>query len=310
MFNPGSRSLQKHFSTLEKLVGNTPLFPITKAYNNKKVRIFAKLEWNQLAGSVKTRAAFNIIKQAILACELKPGMRVLDSSSGNTAISYAAVCAGLGIPVTILMSEGASRERTAILRSLGAEVIHTAISITGDQAQLMTQELHRDNPGKYFYSNQYANENNWLAHYNSTGPEIFKQAKGRITHFAAALGTTGTLMGTGRYLLTKNKDIRLVALQPDLSTHCIEGWKHIASSKAPAIFEPELVNTTISVSTDESYEWVKRMSRTEGLLISPSSAAALAGAVKLAESINEGTIVTVFPDSADKYGEVMNTLFK
>lgn len=293
----------------KQFIGNTPLFELSRTFRKEGVRIFLKLEWHQLGGSVKTRPAFGIIDDAIRSGRLKPGMRILDSSSGNTAISYAAIAASLDIPVTILMSEAASKERSTILTALGAEIKYTDASLTGDMAQQMTLELYQKNPELYYYANQYGNESNWRSHYYTTAEEILSQTSGTVTHFVAALGTTGTLIGTGRRLLEHNPQVQLIALQPDVSTHTIEGWRHIASSTPPAIFDPSIVNKTIPVSTEETYRWIKTMAEKEGLLLSPSSAGVVAGAVKAAEAIDEGMIVAVLPDSADKYGAIIDKIF-
>jgi cysteine synthase B len=207
------------------------------------------------------------------------------------------------------MSETASKERSTILKALQAKIIYTSAATTGDEAQQMALNLYNQQPDTYFHINQYGNDNNWKAHYQTTAEEIYRQTRGKVTHFVAGLGTTGTLVGTGRRLRELNPAIRLVSLQPDVSTHLLEGWKHLGSSKAPAIYDPALADENLAVSTEEAYEWIKRVANREGLLLSPSSAAALAGAVKVAEKIDKGIVVTVFPDNADKYGEVIQSLF-
>ncbi|QHT71729.1 cysteine synthase family protein [Rhodocytophaga rosea] len=292
-----------------KLIGKTPLFLIRHAFNKANVRIYAKLEWLQLGSSVKARPAFHMISQAVASGELTSYRHILDATSGNTGIAYAAIGARLGIPVTIFMSETASKERSTILKALQTNIIYTSAPTTGDEAQQMALSLFKKQPNRYFHINQYGNENNWKAHYQTTAQEIYRQTRGRVTHFVAGLGTTGTLVGTGRRLQELNPAIRLIALQPDVSTHLLEGWKHLGSSTAPAIYDASLAHQTLAVSTEEAYEWIKRVAVKEGLLLSPSSAAALAGAVQVAEQIDEGIIVTVFADSADKYGEVINSLF-
>jgi cysteine synthase B len=292
-----------------QFIGNTPLFEVKQAFQKNRVKIFLKLEWNQLGGSVKTRPAFKIIEDALKNGRLKPGMRILDSSSGNTAIAYAAIAASLDIPVTILMSETATKERSTILKALGVEIIYLDASITGNQAQQMTLEMHQKEPGKYFYANQYGNDSNWQAHYHTTAEEVWEQTGGSVTHFTAALGTTGTLVGTTRRLRELNPEVKSIALQPDVSTHTIEGWRHLESSVAPAIFDPSVVDETVTVGTGETYDWIKRMAKKEGLLLSPSSAGVVAGAVKIAEKIDKGVIVGVLPDSADKYGAVVDEIF-
>jgi cysteine synthase B len=292
-----------------KLIGKTPLFPIRLAFHRPRVRIYAKLEWFQLGSSVKARPAFQMIRQAVGSGQLSPARQILDASSGNTGIAYAAIGARLGIPVTILMSETASRERSTILKALHSQIIYTSAATTGDEAQQMALSLYEQYPERYFHINQYGNDHNWKAHYQTTAQEIYRQTRGRVTHLVAGLGTTGTLVGTGRRLLELNPAIQLVALQPDEPTHLLEGWKHLASSKAPAIYDGSLAHQTLKVSTQQAYEWIKRVARTEGLLLSPSSAAALAGAVQVAEQIEQGVIVVIFADNADKYGEVINSLF-
>lgn len=291
-----------------KLIGKTPLFPIRLAFHKPRVRIYAKLEWFQLGSSVKARPAFHMMSQALISGQLSPTKQLLDATSGNTGIAYAAIGARLGIPVTILMSETASKERSTILKALGTKIIYTSAATTGDEAQQMALSLYEQSPDTYFHINQYGNDYNWKAHYQTTAQEIYRQTRGTVTHLVAGLGTTGTLVGTGRRLQELNPAIQLIALQPDVSTHLLEGWKHLASSKAPAIYDASLAHQTLEVSTPEAYEWIRRVARTEGLLLSPSAAAALAGAVQVAGQIEQGVIVVIFPDNADKYGEVINSL--
>jgi cysteine synthase B len=301
--------VQKDLDFTRQFIGNTPLFEVRKAFSKPGVKVFLKLEWQQLGGSVKTRPAFSIIENALRNGALRPGMRILDSSSGNTAISYAAIGASLGYPVTVLMSETSTKERSTILNALGAEIIYTEAAVTGVMAQQMALELSRQNPELYFYANQYGNDHNWQAHYHTTAEEIWQQTEGTVTHFAAALGTTGTLMGTGRRLKELNPNVKLYALQPDVATHTIDGWRHLESSVPPDIYDALVEDGSVPVSTEETYEWIKIMAKTEGMLLSPSSAGAVAGAIKIAQSIDKGVVVTVLPDSADKYGEVLDRLF-
>ena len=222
--------LLKRLNSIGKFVGNTPLFPITNIYNKKGVKIYAKLEWQQLGGSVKSRPAFGIIKNAILSGELHEGVRLLDATSGNTGIAYAAIGAALGVSVSICLPENATEERKTILKAYGAEIIPTSKFGTTDEAQEVAREIHAKNPGKYFYADQYGNENNWKAHYLSTADEIFQQTRGEVTHFVAGLGTTGTFVGTGRKLKELNPGIRLISLQPDAAMHGLEGWKHLETA--------------------------------------------------------------------------------
>ncbi len=288
-------------------IGNTPLLPITQLYSKKGVKIFAKAEWQQLSGSVKARAAFKIFKNAVESGEFKNGRTLLDATSGNTGIAYATLGSLLHIPVALCMPENASPERKAILESLGAEIIYTSKFGGTDEAQEVAAFLAAQYPNKYFYADQYKNELNWRAHYLSTGVEIYRDAPG-ITHFVAGLGTTGTFTGTGRKLKELNSDIQLIALQPDFAPHGLEGWKHLETARIPAIYDEKLADRIDEVSTQRAYDIIKGAARLEGLLLSPSSAANLAGAIALAEQIDEGTIVTILPDNADKYREVIKQI--
>ncbi len=301
----------KILNRLEKLrsqVGITPLVPLKDIYSNPGVKIFAKQEWKQLSGSVKCRAAFFIIRDAVEKGLLNDDIILLDATSGNTGIAYASICQQVGLKLTLCIPENASRERKEILRSLGAEIIYTSRLEGTDGAQDVAQEMVKLNPGKYFYADQYKNENNWRAHYTTTGPEIFLQERG-ITHFVCGLGTTGTFVGTTRKLKELNPMIKSIGLQPDSPLHALEGWKHLETAKVPGIYDSSLADEIIEVSTEESYQYIKLLKEKEGLRVSPSSAANVAGAVKLAEKIGKGLIVTVLPDNGDKYSDVLNTIF-
>lgn len=303
-------SFIKGLERVEKLVGNTPLFELTGLFNKPEVRLFAKLEWFQIGGSVKARAAFNIIKQAILTGKLNKDKRLLDATSGNTGIAYASVCSALGIPLTIVIPENASDERKLILSSLGAELVFTSRFDGTDGAQLKAKQLVTEYPRKFFYADQYNNPANWKAHESSTAIEIYNQTGGMITHFVAGLGTTGTFVGTSRGLLQMDSDINLVALQPETALHGMEGWKHLETARVPGIYDKNLATRELEVSTIEAYDLMKECAQKEGLMISPSSAANLAGALKVIDQIDSGVVVTVFPDDASKYGEVLNHLFQ
>ncbi|MEM6763523.1 MAG: cysteine synthase family protein [Bacteroidota bacterium] len=292
-----------------KLIGNTPIYPIKQAYARKGVEIYAKLEWRQLGQSVKARPAFEIIKEAILSGELHPGKKLLDATSGNTGIAYASVAASLGISVTICLPENASKERKRILQALGAELIFTSPFEGTDGSQAKARELYEERPDLYYYADQYNNPNNWKAHYRNTAREIYHQTQGRITHFVTGLGTTGSFVGTSKKLREVNPYIKMVSLHPATSMHGLEGWKDMETAKVPGIYEPELADQQIHVSTEEAYFWVKKLAQKEGLLVSPSSAANLAGAIKVAEQVEKGVIVTLFTDDASKYGEVFQHLF-
>ncbi len=302
-------ALIKRINDIEKNIGNTPLLEIRNAYRKRGVRIFAKLEWQQLGNSVKARPAFNIFKQAILKHKIQSGTHLLDATSGNTGIAYASIGAALGVPVTLCLPENASKERKLILNSLGANLIYTSRFEATDGSQAKARELKNEFPDKYYYADQYANNNNWKAHYYTTAEEIYDQTEGQVTHFVAGLGTTGTFVGTSRKLQILNPDIQLISLQPDLALHGMEGWKHLETANVPNIYDSSIAHENLAIDTMEAYEWIKRFARKEGILLSPSAAANLAGAVKVAEQIEEGVIVTVFPDSADKYSEVLKHVF-
>ncbi|WNJ18827.1 cysteine synthase family protein [Pontibacter sp. G13] len=292
-----------------KLIGNTPLMRIQRAWSKPGVELYAKCEWAQLGQSVKARPAFSIFKAAILNGDLPEGRHLMDASSGNTAIAYAAIGARLDIPVTIFLPENASETRKLILRSFGAHLILTDPLEGMDGAQRQARELAANEPEKYFHADQYNNDNNWKAHYRTTANEIYRQTQGRITHLVATLGTSGTFMGNSRKLRELNPDIEMISIQPDSAMHALEGWKHMETALVPGIYDPNQADRTVIVSTEEAYDWVKRVAKTEGILLSPSAAGNLAGAVKVAQELEEGVVVTTFADDYAKYGEVMNEIF-
>lgn len=288
-------------------IGRTPLHAVTKLFSKPGVQLFAKKEWEQLSGSVKARAAWNIFKHAIESGRLNRNISLLDATSGNTGIAYAKIGSELNIPVTLCLPENASKERKEILQSLGARIIYTSRFEGTDGAQAAARELAEASPEKYFYADQYKNDNNWKAHYHSTAPEIFEALPG-ITHFVAALGTTGTFVGTGRRLKELDPSIQLVSLQPDNPLHGLEGWKHLETAMVPGIYDPSVADDNQEVGTEEAWEIMKAAWKYEGLRLSPSSAANLAGAIRIAEKLGSGTVVTVLPDNADKYSEVVAKL--
>jgi S-sulfo-L-cysteine synthase (O-acetyl-L-serine-dependent) len=285
-------------------VGNTPLVRIKHLVAKKGVELWVKKEWQQLSGSVKCRAAYRIILDALQKGQLNDGKALLDATSGNTGIAYAAIGSLLGIKVVLCLPENASKERKDILTSLGAEIIYTSKYEGTDGAQEVAQELAAQHPDRYFYADQYKNENNWKAHYHTTAVEILKDLPD-VTHFVAGLGTTGTFVGTGRRLKESNPDIELISFQPDSALHGLEGWKHLETALVPRIYDPSVADKNIEVSTEEAYELIRAANKHEGLLLSPSSAANIAGALKVIEEIEEGVVVTVLPDNADKYSEVI-----
>ena len=294
---------------LESKIGHTPLHRITHLLSNKRVNLYAKKEWLQLSGSVKARAAYNIIRKAIQKGELSPEKTLLDATSGNTGIAYAHIARLLNIPVALCLPENASRERKEILESLGVDLILTSRFEGTDGAQQVAKSLAEQEPDKYFYADQYKNDNNWKAHYYTTAPEIVAEVPG-ITHFVAGLGTTGTFTGTGRRLRELVPDVRLISLQPDFALHGLEGWKHLETALVPAIYDPNVADDNQEVSTEEAHEMIKAAYKHEGLLLSPSSAANLVGAIRIAEKLDEGEVVTVLPDNADKYSEIIHKLIQ
>ena len=288
---------------LESHVGNTPLLPIRRLTRelHPGVQVFAKAEWFNPGGSVKDRPALNIIHTAIADGNLTGGKRLLDSTSGNMGIAYATFGAAMGIKVTLCVPANASPERITILRALGAEVILTDPSEGSDGAIRVAREMAAQQPDLYWYANQYNNTANWQAHYRSTGPEIVAQTNGQVTHFVAGLGTSGTLMGVGRYLREQLPDGKVIAFQPDAPFHGLEGLKHMPSAIKPGIYDPEFADETLEVETEAAHEMVRRLAREEGLFVGISSGAALVAVLRLASKIKEGVIVTVFPDAGYKY---------
>lgn len=290
-------------SGLPGLVGNTPLLPLEKIGKHlpPQVRLHAKAEWFNPSGSVKDRPALNIILEAAESGALTGGKRLLDSTSGNMGIAYATFGAALGIPVTLVLPSNASQERIQILRALGAELILTDPLEGVDGAITEAQELSEREPDRYFYANQYDNPANWKAHYQTTGPEIFRQTGGRMTHFIAGLGTSGTLMGVARYFRKREHRIEIIGVQPDNPLHGVEGLKHMPSAIQPGIYDPSTPDRIMRVSTEEAYAMVRRLSTEEGYFVGISAGAAAAAALRVGQEVEEGEIVTVFPDAGFKY---------
>ncbi len=288
---------------LIKAVGNTPLLPLRRVTSDisPDVQVYTKAEWFNPGGSVKDRPAFNIIRTALFECQLLPGMRLLDSTSGNMGIAYATFGAALDIDVTLAMPENASPERVAILRALGAEVVFTDPLEGSDGAILVARQMAEEQPDRYYYANQYDNSANWLAHYNATGPEIREQTQGTVTHFVAGMGTSGTLTGVARYLREYNPEIDIIAAQPDAAFHGLEGLKHMPTAIQPGIFDPESPDRTVEVSTEAAHEMVRNLARQEGYFVGISSGAATVAALQVASKLDSGVVVTVFPDAGYKY---------
>jgi len=288
---------------VEFTVGNTPLLVLRRitAGLAHSVQVYAKAEWFNPGGSIKDRPAFNILRTALANCELVPGRRLLDSTSGNMGIAYTTFGAAMDVPVTLVLPANASPERIAILRALGAELVLTDPLEGSDGAIRVARRMAAENPELYYYANQYDNPANWQAHYLTTGPEIWQQTAGRVTHIVAGLGTSGTLTGVSRYVRQFNPDIQLIAVQPDGAFHGLEGLKHMPTAIQPGIFDPALPDRTLEISTEEAYSMVRRLAREEGLFVGISSGAAAAAALQVAEELEEGTVVTVFPDAGYKY---------
>jgi S-sulfo-L-cysteine synthase (O-acetyl-L-serine-dependent) len=290
--------------TLDR-IGNTPLLRLQRlTVDLPGVQLLGKAEWMNPGGSVKDRAAANIVAVAQRSGKLAPGEILLDSTSGNTGIAYAMIGAAQGFPVTLCMPENVSTERKRILSAYGANILYTDPADGSDGAIRMARELAAKHVDLYYYADQYSNDANWQAHYHGTAKEIWQQTEGRITHFVSMLGTSGTFMGTTRRLKELNPQIRCISLQPDSAFHGIEGAKHMPSAIVPKIYDPSLADENIEISTEESYVMAKRLAREEGLLVGISAAAAVVGCMQLARRIKKdesAVIVTILCDSGDKY---------
>ena len=285
------------------LIGNTPLVEIRNVRDGVApgVRIFGKLEGFNLGGSVKDRPAKKMIEDGLARGLLVPGRTILDSTSGNTGIALAMVGAALGYPVELVMPSNVSSERKKVVAAFGAKVIYSDPLEGSDGAIRLCRKILADNPDRYFKPDQYNNPANPLAHYETTGPEIWSQTEGRVTHFIASIGTSGTIMGTGRFLKETNPAIQIVAAEPEDAFHGLEGLKHMASSIVPGIYkEPEL-DLKLGIGTEEAYNMVYRLGREEGLLLGQSSGAAHVAALKVALTLTEGTVVEIFPDFGGRY---------
>jgi cysteine synthase B len=284
-------------------IGKTPLICLNSLTHRlkKNIKIYAKLEYYNPGGSVKDRAALQMIRDAEESGELTKNKVLIDSTSGNTGIAYAMIAAVMGYKAKIVIPKNASIERKKIIAGFGAEIVYSSAFEGSDGAIRLAKNIYNENPDLYFMPDQYSNPSNWRAHYLSTGPEIIEQTKGRITHFLAGLGTTGTIMGTGRALKEHARDIKIIAIEPDDAMHGIEGLKHMDSSIVPSIYDRNFPDSTIYVNTDEAYDMVKFITTVGGLPVGHSSGAAMIGALKVAEEVDEGVIVAIFPDGGDRY---------
>ncbi|HEY0553274.1 MAG TPA: cysteine synthase family protein [Thermoanaerobaculia bacterium] len=298
---PSPSSDRRRPLRLLETIGNTPLLDLTALTGRDEVRLFAKAEYANPGGSVKDRAALAMIRDAERRGLFGEGRRLLDATSGNTGIAYAMIGAASQIPVTVCLPESASPERKKILRAYGAELRMTDPLAGSDGAILEARRMVAAEPGRWAYLDQYSNPENWRAHYRSTGPEIWKQTAGEITHFVTGLGTSGTFMGVGRYLREKKPGVRLISVEPDSPFHGLEGMKHMASAIVPAIYDPSLADEALELATEEAYRMVKRLARETGLLVGVSAGGNVAAALKVAAGVRYGTLVTVLCDGADKY---------
>jgi cysteine synthase B len=300
-----SRILAPLGTSLPQRIGATPLIQLGAASNLPGITLLGKAEWDNPGGSVKDRPAAAMVQDARARGLLTPGKTLLDASSGNTGIAFAMLGAALGFPVMLAMPSNVSPERKRVLKAYGAQVDWTDPDLGSDGAIWRARELAGNDPKRFCYVDQYSNDANWLAHYRTTGPEIWQQTEGRITHFVAGLGTTGTFMGTVRSLKEKNPLMQAISFQPDSAFHGIEGLKYLGTSIVPAIYNPHLADRALEVETEAAHDMARRMAREEGLLVGISAAAGVVAGMKVAQeeaaADRAAVIVVMLPDSAEKY---------
>jgi cysteine synthase B len=285
-----------------QLVGNTPLIRLAQFEKELPgVELYAKAEWFNPGGSVKDRPALSMILDGERQGLLKPGKIILDATSGNTGIAYGWIGAARGYKVRLALPQNASEERKRILAVYGVDLVLTSGLEGSDGAIREARKLYGQAPEVYFYPDQYNNPANWRAHYETTAPEIWEQTSGRITHFVAGLGTSGTFVGTSRRLKELNPSLKAISFQPDSPFHGLEGLKHMESAIVPGIYDPEIADENLEISTEEAHGYAKRLAREAGLLVGISSGGALAASLKVAQGLKEAVIVAVFPDGGDKY---------
>ena len=283
------------------MIGRTPLVRLARLEPHPGVEIHAKLESRNPGGSVKDRPAASMILDGLRTGALRPGKTLLDATSGNTGIAYAMLGAALGYPVKLCVPSSVTEERKRLLMVYGAEVIWTSPLEGSDGAIRMARQLHAESPETFFYPDQYNNPANWRAHYDTTGVEILEQTGGRITHFVAGLGTSGSFVGTGRRLRQAKPDVRLVSVQPDSPLHGLEGLKHMATAIVPGIYDPTLADENASVETEAAWDMVRRVAREEGVFIGVSGGATLVAVVRLAETLERGLVVAIIADGGERY---------
>jgi cysteine synthase B len=300
MASPAGCDLASGASIFES-IGNTPLVRLSRIEQDAPgVTLYAKAEWMNPGGSVKDRPARRMICEGLRRGELTPGRRILDATSGNTGIAYAMIGAALGYGVTLCVPENVTPERKRILKTYGAELAFTDPLEGSDGAIREAQRRFATDPDRYFYPDQYNNEFNWRAHYDTTAPEIWHQTGGQLTHFVAGLGTSGTFVGTARRLRELDPSIALVSVQPDAAFHGLEGLKHMGSAIVPGIYDPRIADVDLGVNTEDAHAMTRRLAREEGLLVGISSGAALAGALRILKA-EPATVVIIFPDGGERY---------
>jgi cysteine synthase B len=289
--------------SIADLIGNTPLLRLRRFERELPagVELYAKAEWLNPGGSVKDRAAARMLADGERAGLLTKDKIILDATSGNTGIAYAMIAAARGFSVRLCIPENVTPERKRILRAYGADLVFTDPLEGSDGAIREVRRLFAEAPDRYFYPDQYSNPANWQAHFDTTGPEILAQTDGRITHFVAGLGTSGTFVGTGRFLRERKPGVQLVSVQPDAPLHGLEGLKHMDSAIVPAIYDPSLADADMRVGTEEAYECTRRLATEEGLLVGISSGAALAAGLRAAKGTDRGVLVLIFSDGGEKY---------
>ncbi|HHP7239443.1 PLP-dependent cysteine synthase family protein [Longibacter sp.] len=290
-------------SRLIEQIGNTPLLRLDAIGRDlpDTVSLYAKAEHLNPGGSVKDRPALRMIDDGIAAGELTGDRTLIDATSGNTGIAYAMIGAARGLSIALALPENASEERKQILRAYGAKLILTDPLEGTDGAQARVKQFVKDHSDAYFYANQYDNDANWKAHYDGTGREILEQTGGRVTHFVAGLGTTGTFMGTTRRLKEERSDVRAIAMQPDSPMHAMEGLKHMETARVPGIYVPEIADEHVTCRTADAIDMTRRLAREEGLLIGPSGGANVHAALRIAESLDQGVVVTILCDTGTRY---------
>ena len=302
---PVADAAQGEITTVLDQIGNTPLLDLSEFAQrfgvSPEVGVYAKAEWYNPGGSVKARAALRIVEEAERAGQLTPDKILIDSSSGNTGIAFALIGALKGYQVHLVMPANVSPERKALVRAYGATLIESDPLEGSDGAILLVRALVDAHPERYYYANQYNNPANVLAHYDTTGPEIWRQTDGAITHFVAGLGTTGTFIGVGRYLKEQNLAIQLVALQPEDELSVIEGLKHLATAITPGIYDETAMDSELRIDTEATWTMTRRLAREAGLFVGVSAGAAVAAAIEVAKPLDKGIVVTILPDDGSKY---------